>query len=602
MSLDTVFKIVLNISIMASITALVIFLVKFLFKNKLSSTWHYYIWILVIVRLLMPYSPKSHISIFNILQFSGIYKSTMYNNEKSASSLSPALGNASSFNTTVKNQSSKPIFLKKLPPTETTKNNLNYLINFQTASIIWIIIAASLYLYFLIVYFSFLAKIKKEDICTDVTIIALLKHCKKVLCIKSNNLQIITSTKINTPTLVGIFKPKIILPKNLIYELSSSELKYVILHELIHFKRKDILISWISTALQILHWFNPILLICFKQLKKDCELSCDSTILTHIIIDEHHNYGETLIKLAQIISKPKCIPGTTAIISKSEIKRRIIMISKFKKKTIIWSAVGIILAAVIACVVLTNYSSSSTKTQKTSSTASNKSPKTKKASIPVKPSSVTAVSINPSANSNNTNAAPSSAAPSSKKTNTTVASIKPASIPQAKSTNEASNSNFTQISNSGIINLLSKGDVSLRNSYTNIIMNHKTGNEIDINGRSFIKLSPDIKDYNSLRRFVNQNSTLNNYYTDHFIRNFMDVTFRMVNGYYYSCYGNYGTLALYDNHCSVVSKSYNGNTLTVVLNTMYEDGSNSPIHATLIFNGNNWSIDKTDSVLPELNK
>lgn len=595
MSLDTVFKIVLNISIMASITALVIFLVKFLFKNKLSSTWHYYIWILVIVRLLMPYSLKSHISIFNILHSSGIYKSAMYSTEKQASILSPALRNTSSFNANVKNQSSKSNFLKKLPATVATRSNLNYYINFQTASIIWIIVAASLYLYFLIVYFSFLAKIKKEDICTDVIVIALLKHCKKVLCINNNNLKIITSTKINTPTLVGIFKPKIILPTNLIYELSSNELKYVILHELIHFKRKDILISWISTALQILHWFNPILLICFKQLKKDCELSCDSTILTHILIDEHHNYGETLIKLAQIISKPKCVPGTTAIISKSEIKRRIIMISKFKKKTIIWSAIGIILAAVIACVVLTNYSSSSTKTPKTSSTASNKPLKTKKASIPVKPSLVTAVPNNPPANN------PTNAVSSSKKTNATVASIKPAAISQTKSTNESSNSNFTQISNSSIINLLSKGDVSLRSSYNNIITNHKVGNEIIINGRSFIKLSPDIKDYTSLRSFVNQNSTLNNYYTDHFIRNFMDVTFRMVNGYYYSCYGNYGTLALYDNHCSVISKSYNGNTLTVVLNTMYEDGSINPIHATLIFNGGNWLIDKTDSVLPELN-
>jgi bla regulator protein BlaR1 len=57
----------IKLSIMASVTSIVIFLIKTIGKNKFSSTWHYYIWLLVVIRLILPYSLNSPVSIFNAI-------------------------------------------------------------------------------------------------------------------------------------------------------------------------------------------------------------------------------------------------------------------------------------------------------------------------------------------------------------------------------------------------------------------------------------------------------------------------------------------------------------------------------------------------------
>ncbi|HBM79288.1 MAG TPA: hypothetical protein DD426_00385, partial [Clostridiaceae bacterium] len=76
--------------------------------------------------------------------------------------------------------------------------------------------------------------------------------------------------------------------------------------------------------------------------------------LDHIRGNEWKKYGETIIKLAQMAGNRGLIPGTAGIASKSEIKRRIIMISMFKNKSVLWSILAIILALVIGYVGLTN--------------------------------------------------------------------------------------------------------------------------------------------------------------------------------------------------------------------------------------------------------
>ena len=65
----------------------------------------------------------------------------------------------------------------------------------------------------------------------------ILKNCKSQLNI-NKNIQIIVYDKISSPSIVGMFKVKIILPRNLI-NLSEEELRHIFLHELCHYKNKD---------------------------------------------------------------------------------------------------------------------------------------------------------------------------------------------------------------------------------------------------------------------------------------------------------------------------------------------------------------------------
>jgi hypothetical protein len=108
------------------------------------------------------------------------------------------------------------------------------------------------------------------------------------------------------------------------------------------------------TILNVIHWFNPILYFCFKNVKEDCEISCDSEVLRYLKPAEYKNYGKTIINLTQYISQSDIKPWTCGIVSKSEIKRRIIMISKFKKKNILRTLLGIIALVILCFIVLTN--------------------------------------------------------------------------------------------------------------------------------------------------------------------------------------------------------------------------------------------------------
>jgi bla regulator protein BlaR1 len=89
-------------------------------------------------------------------------------------------------------------------------------------------------------------------------------------------------------------------------------------------------------------------------MRKDCELCCDAFTLSKLKEAQHKQYGQTLIKLVEVFSKQKWAPGTASIINKHEIKRRIIMISKFKKKSLLWTILAFALVTAIGCSVLTD--------------------------------------------------------------------------------------------------------------------------------------------------------------------------------------------------------------------------------------------------------
>lgn len=66
MILNRLFQLVVTASFMGSIVAGIIFLIKALLKDKFSAVCHYYIWFLLIVRLIIPYAPETSFSIFNV--------------------------------------------------------------------------------------------------------------------------------------------------------------------------------------------------------------------------------------------------------------------------------------------------------------------------------------------------------------------------------------------------------------------------------------------------------------------------------------------------------------------------------------------------------
>lgn len=257
---------------------------------------------------------------------------------------------------------------------------------------------------------------------------------------------------------------------------------------------------------------------------------------------------------------------------------------KPKKKILIISLSVILVLAFSLVYVNFFMPKTSTPTTTTTKIKSNNALKPKK-------SSPTENSKNQESTNETVNSKPSETNTSSQ--NSSPNNIKPAS---PKETPKPSISNF-KIEDSNIKTLLHNGDMAIRDFYSSAyVKNSNTKNPIELDNRTYSEMIPDITSYNSLKDFMRKNYNLNSYYTESFIRKFMDETFRYINGKYYIVVGNYGLMLRYDNTFKVISKTYSGNLLYLKISS-YSDGDTSPntSNAVLYYSGNNWFIYRFDA-------
>ncbi|WAG65937.1 phosphodiester glycosidase family protein [Clostridium estertheticum] len=343
--LISIFKWVLYSTALASILSLIILLFKLLLKDKLGVRWHYAIWLILVIRLLMPYGLQSSLSIFNIINFQNTtitqvpytitYKANkIFNNKESNTTVAPNLVKSNlQANTSAADQI--PIYL-------------------QLISCLWLLVVIIIASYTIVMTMKLKSKFKKGHVCNNKKVLLLLLQCKNKLNIKSN-IRIINTNEIKTPCIYGFINPKLLLPIGIYTFLNKNELEFIILHELAHVKRLDIIVSCISGALQIIHWFNPIIWYSFYKMSNDKELACDALALSHVNCENYMNYGKTIIKLLENYKKTPQVYGMSYIINnKSQIKRRITMISLFKKNSYKWSIIPIVTLTLLGGIMLTN--------------------------------------------------------------------------------------------------------------------------------------------------------------------------------------------------------------------------------------------------------
>jgi Tol biopolymer transport system component len=134
---------------------------------------------------------------------------------------------------------------------------------------------------------------------------------------------------------------------------TREEMRYVFLHELAHLRRHDIYLGWLTSLLQVLHWFNPLVWFAFYRMRIDREMACDALVLTRTGQDKSQEYGGAILDLVRRFSRSRPLPAMAGIIeSKSQLKRRIAMITQFKNNSYCWSPLAVILIIILASVSL----------------------------------------------------------------------------------------------------------------------------------------------------------------------------------------------------------------------------------------------------------
>ncbi len=111
------------------------------------------------------------------------------------------------------------------------------------------------------------------------------------------SVELRVSRQLEVPTAIGFFKPAILLPEWLLKETPVEELKYILLHELAHLRRRD---DWTNLAQQIvkaLLFFVPSVWWIERRLELDREMACDDAVLAQS--GTPHGYAECLARVAE---------------------------------------------------------------------------------------------------------------------------------------------------------------------------------------------------------------------------------------------------------------------------------------------------------------
>ena len=353
-------KILLSLSVSGALLLLLILGLKPLYKNKFSKRWQYYIWIVVALRFLLPFTPDTTIigSLFEK------FDTTAITNEIPTNPNVPVPADTG-------NSKAEPIQTNREITTAAMREPFN---KYVCLFFIWSALALVLFVRKVTVYQGFIQYIKagNKEV-SDIKILNLLSDCEEKLNIKTR-VELSCNPLIASPMLIGFFRPRIILP---VGELEDKELSYIFVHELIHYKQRDMFYKWLIQIVVCVHWFNPFVYLLEKEVNKSCELSCDEKVIAVLDDKERREYGDTLISFLKSNNLYKSsLASVTLTEGAEQLKERLGAIMNFKSKTKTIRVLTVILTLFIlsGAVLIGGYSVS----------AATDSKETSKSSIPEK--------------------------------------------------------------------------------------------------------------------------------------------------------------------------------------------------------------------------
>ena len=131
-----------------------------------------------------------------------------------------------------------------------------------------------------------------------------------------------------TPAVVGIAQPSILIPEDWETRFEERSLRHVLLHELLHVKQHDLIWNWAATAVQALHWFNPLVWFVVSRFQADRELRCDAGALALLSPTERLDYGHTLLRIQETFFAPPAMAGLAPCVrNHPTLRQRIHMIA-----------------------------------------------------------------------------------------------------------------------------------------------------------------------------------------------------------------------------------------------------------------------------------
>ena len=177
--------------------------------------------------------------------------------------------------------------------------------------------------------------------------ISYLRLHKKVGASILLNNNIYYCDNIDTPFILGFFKPKIYVPSG----ITDEQISYIALHEKAHLKRKDHWWKPLGFILLSVYWFNPIMWVAYILLCRDIETACDEKVIKNMPNTEKKGYSETLVSCSV---QRRMVMACPLAFGEVGVKQRIKSVLNYKKPAFWMIIFAVLLVAVVIACFLTN--------------------------------------------------------------------------------------------------------------------------------------------------------------------------------------------------------------------------------------------------------
>lgn len=313
-----------------------LFAARRLFQNELTSRMRYHLWFLLFGLLAVPFLPVRAGSFSPLFAWFGKFPS-------SAAPVESAVKQTVSF---------------YQPGTADWMNDLTASVSQKTPSMIGFLlfilwIAGVLVMSFFLFRAKFQLNVLKNSALPlqNQEVGNIYRRCLAEMNIQKN-IPVYSTAFLKSPVIVGLFRPCIYLPIHLISGHCAADIRYILLHELQHYKHKDALANYLMNIASTLYWFNPFVWYALKEMRNDREIACDTSVLKMLEKDAYEEYGSTLINFAEKISRTP-FPFASGISgSMAQMQKRILNIVNYRPATFRKKLRGLFSYALIAAFLL----------------------------------------------------------------------------------------------------------------------------------------------------------------------------------------------------------------------------------------------------------
>lgn len=355
--MTTAVQVLWTITLGSWLTAAGILLVRLLFRRVLSAKAAYYLWLLLALRLMLPVLPESPMSLQNFLpESSSAVRTVTTPLETSPTDAAP--------------QNAAPEVSAPLVPTEVqwepaaigtqadpvselpaaaSKTSSPSL--FSIAFWIWLAGMGITLTVYGILYVITAWKLRQLPRCADNDTLWVFLRLKRA-CDIGGNVQLASG---GSGMLGGLFHPTIVVP----VERHGEDVAPILLHELMHYKYKDLWIAALLRLLTVVYWFNPVVWVCFQWALTDSEAACDQRVLETGLIPREQ-YAGALYEEGTFHMRKGLLMQTTFGGRRHSLKRRIRRIVRFRRPKLYLTLLSVVLAlGIVGCTMTDSRSASS---------------------------------------------------------------------------------------------------------------------------------------------------------------------------------------------------------------------------------------------------